>query len=275
MDGETALILCQRRLVRIEADQARVRSTLAIMMTMDFVLQAIAFCRQGLAHFGEQPGGLGFSLFLAGLGGSLVHCVGMCGPFVLGQVMADAERATGYSEWRRLAGAALVPYHLGRLTTYTALGALAGAATALIAATASFAWISALLLIAGASFMVLQALGLAAVTDSPLGPALARLAAPLSASHRPLARYALGAVLGFLPCGLIYGALGAAAGTGSAWRGALAMAAFTAGTVPALVVVGWSGHFFRRRIQGITRWIAVPLLLANAALMVALASERL
>ena len=151
-----------------------------MMAAMDFVLQAIALCRQGLAHFGEQPGGLGFSLFLAGLGGSLTHCAGMCGPFVLGQVMADAERATGYGEWRRLAGAALAPYHLGRITTYTALGALAGAATALFAATASFAWISALLLIAGAGFMLLQAFGLAASAGSPLGPALARLAAPLS-----------------------------------------------------------------------------------------------
>jgi sulfite exporter TauE/SafE len=246
-----------------------------MMATMDFVFQAIELCRQGLAHFAEQPAGLGFSLFLAGLGGSLVHCAGMCGPFVLGQVMADAERATGYGEWRRLAGAALAPYHLGRITTYTALGALAGSATALFAASAAFAWISALLLIVGAGFMLLQAFGHAVSAGSPLGSAVARLAAPLSVSHRPLARYALGVVLGFLPCGLIYGALGAAAGTGSAWRGALAMASFAAGTVPVLIVVGWSGHFFRRRLRGVARWVAVPLLLANAALMVALASERL
>lgn len=242
---------------------------------MDLVFQAIALCREGLAHFGERPGGLGFSLFLAGLGGSLVHCAGMCGPFVLGQVAADAESAGSYGEWRRLAGAALVPYHLGRITTYTALGALAGSATALFAASPAFAWISALLLILGAGFMLLQALGHAVSAGSPLGPILARLAAPLSASPRPLARYGLGVVLGFLPCGLIYGALGAAAGTGSAWRGALAMAAFAAGTVPVLIVVGWSGHFFRRRLHGIAPWLAVPLLLANAAVMVALASERL
>ena len=53
------------------------------------------------------------------------------------------------------------------------------------------------------------------------------------------------------------------------------MASLAAGTVPVLVIVGWSGHFFRRRLQGSVRWFAVPLLLANAALMVALASERL
>jgi uncharacterized protein len=246
-----------------------------MMTMMDFIVQAVAFCRQGLAHFAEQPGGLAFSLFLAGLGGSLLHCVGMCGPFVLGQVTADAGRADSYGEWRRLAGAALAPYHLGRITTYTALGALAGGTTALFAATTSFGWIAALLLIVGAVFLLLQAFGLAISGGSSLGPALARIATPLSASHRPLARYALGVVLGFLPCGLIYGALGVAAGTGSVWRGALAMGAFAAGTVPALIAVGWGGHFLRRRLHDVARWIAVPLLVANAALMVALASERL
>jgi sulfite exporter TauE/SafE len=245
-----------------------------MMVPMDFIVQAIAFCRQGLAQFAEQPGGLGLSLFLAGLGGSLLHCVGMCGPFVLGQVVADAGQAGSYGEWRRLAGAALAPYHLGRITTYSALGALAGGATALFAATAAFAWASALLLVAGAIFLLLQAFGLAMHAGSPLGSVLTRLATPLSASSQPLARYGLGVVLGFLPCGLIYGALGVAAGTGSAWRGALAMAAFAAGTVPALVAVGWGGHFLRRRLHGVARWIAVPLLLANAVLMVALASER-
>ena len=68
----------------------------------------------------------------------------MCGPFVLGQVMADARRPTAsYGEWRRLAGASLAPYHLGRLTTYTVLGAVAGTATALFASTSMFAWLSA------------------------------------------------------------------------------------------------------------------------------------
>jgi sulfite exporter TauE/SafE len=242
---------------------------------MDLLLQTMSLCRQGLGHFAEQPGGLALSLFLAGLGGSLVHCAGMCGPFVIGQVMADAEGAQGFGEWRRLAGAALVPYHLGRATTYTALGALAGTMTALFADTVSFAWISAVLLMAGAAFMLAQALGMAAGSGGILAPALARLATPLSASRRPAARYGLGLVLGLLPCGLIYGALGVAAGTGSPWRGAIAMAAFAAGTVPALVAVGWGGLFVRRRFQRAAPWVAVPLLLANAALMAALASERL
>ena len=243
---------------------------------MDFVTETISACRHGLANLGAQPGGLPVSLFLVGLAGSLVHCVGMCGPFVLGQVMSDVERFAGsYGEWRRLAGASLVPYHLGRLTTYTMLGGIFGAATALFASTGAFAWLSAGLLVVAAVLMLLQALGLAADIGSPLAKPLARLAGPLSSVQKPLARYALGVVLGFLPCGLLYGALAAAAGTGSARDGALAMAAFTLGTMPALIAVGWGGVLFRRRLRELARWIAAPLLAANALLMLALASERL
>jgi uncharacterized protein len=101
------------------------------------------------------------------------------------------------------------------------------------------------------------------------------LAGPLSSSHGPAARYALGVVLGFLPCGLLYGALAAAAGTASVREGALAMAAFAVGTVPALIAVGWGGLILRRRLRDVARWIARPLLVANAPLMLALAGSRL
>ena len=248
-----------------------------MMRTMDFVAEIIFACRHGLANLGALPGGLPASLFLAGFAGSLVHCAGMCGPFVLGQVMADAERgvAGGYGEWRRLAGASLVPYHLGRLTTYTALGAIAGAATAWFTSTGPFAWVSAALLFVAAVLMLMQAFGLAAGISSPLAGPLARLAGPLSMAQTPGARYALGVVLGFLPCGLLYGALAAAGGTASAIDGALAMAAFTLGTVPALIAIGWGGVLLRRQLRALARWIAAPLLLANALLMLALASTRL
>jgi sulfite exporter TauE/SafE len=215
-------------------------------------------------------------LFVAGLSGSLVHCAGMCGPFVLSQVVSDATggRVTSYGEWQRLAGAALIPYHLGRLTTYTALGAMAGAATALFAARTGFAWLSGSLLVLAAVLMILQAVGLALGATSPLAGAVARLAAPLSAASTPAARYALGLVLGLLPCGLLYGALAAAGASASAPGGALAMLAFAVGTMPALVAVGWLGLVIRRRLSGVISWLAAPLLLANAVLLMVLATQR-
>lgn len=243
---------------------------------MEFAFQALAACRDGLSQVADSPAGLSLSLFLAGLSGSAVHCVGMCGPFVLGQVMADAGhvRSGGYGEWRRLAGAALAPYHLGRFTTYTGLGVMAGAATALFASTVIFSWLSAVLLTAGAVLMLAQAFGLAFGAAAPQAGPVRRLAAPLASSRHPAARYALGVVLGFLPCGLIYGALSAVAGTGSALQGALGMAAFSLGTMPALVALGWGGILLRRRWQGVIRWIASPLLVVTALLMLTLASRR-
>ena len=243
---------------------------------MDYITHLLSICQRGALHLAALPGGLSGSLFFAGLAGSLVHCIGMCGPFVLGQVMIDAEdERGGYGEWRRLAGAALAPYHLGRFTTYTALGAMAGAATAVFAAMPVFASLSSVLLVLAALLMVLQAFGLAGGAISPITTPIARLAAPLSSARGPWARYGLGIVLGFLPCGLLYGALAAAGGTGSAAEGALAMAAFTLGTVPALVAVGWGGTLARRRLREVSRWVAAPLLLANAVVMLALASRAL
>jgi sulfite exporter TauE/SafE len=225
----------------------------------------------------SMPLGLPAALLLAGLAGSLVHCVGMCGPFVLGQVMASVEQPgdRSYGEWHRLTGALLVPYHLGRFTTYTALGALAGGATAVFASLEMFGWLSAILLIVAAGLLAAQALGMAVNAASPATTLLARLAGPLSASRTALARYGLGVILGFLPCGLLYAALAAAAGTGSVVSGAISMSCFALGTVPALVAVGWGGLIMRRHLRTIARWVSPPLLAGNALVMLALASQRL
>lgn len=187
----------------------------------------LALCGEGLEAAAAGSAGLPVTMFLAGLAGSLIHCVGMCGPFVLGQVVADADRPgrSSYGEWQRLAGAALAPYHLGRFTTYTALGAVAGEVTSLFASTTGFRWLSGVLLAAAAVLLILQALGLSLGTGGGTGGAagqglLSRLAAPLARATGHGARYGLGVLLGFLPCGLLYGALAAAAGTASASRGA-------------------------------------------------------
>ena len=87
--------------------------------------------------------------------------------------------------------------------------------------------------------------------------------------------YALGVALGFLPCGLLYGALAAAAGAGGPARGALAMAAFTLGTAPALIGVGWVGAFFARRFLPALRAIAAPVMVLNAAVLLVLAWRAL
>jgi len=102
-----------------------------------------------------------------------------------------------------------------------------------------------------------------------------RAARPLLVDPSGWRGYALGVVLGFLPCGLLWGALVAASGSGSAWKGGAAMAAFVLGTVPSLVAVGYVGVFFGRRAPVFARGLSVPIVLANAGFLGLLAVRAL
>ncbi len=225
---------------------------------------------------------LPIALFLAGLAGGFAHCVGMCGPFVIAQATARAGRveAAGFGTLQRLGGAALAPYHLGRATTYAALGAAAGGLAGVVADLPAFRWLLALMLALASGFFLAQAFGRAGAwlerwLPRPPATALAGATRPLAADPRGLRGYGLGVALGFLPCGLLYGALAAAAGAGSAAAGALAMLAFTAGTVPALVAVGWLGAFAAKRFARATVALAPALMLLNAAILLWLALRAL
>jgi sulfite exporter TauE/SafE len=62
--------------------------------------------------------------------------------------------------------------------------------------------------------------------------------------------YALGLMLGFLPCGLSYSAFLGAAATGSLPRGLAFALAFALGTVPALLLVGGLASALSPRLRG-------------------------
>lgn len=243
----------------------------------DLLAAGLAHCRTTV----EAHGGLVASLFFAGLIGSLGHCVGMCGPFVLSQTVTRLASvpAADMREWHRLAGAALLPYHLGRASTYALLGAIAATASGGLMAMAEWRWLSAALLALAALFFLLYALrGLgarlpawAAGSGGGWPRRLSPLLRPLFARPVGWRGYALGAVLGFLPCGLLYGALGAAASSGDFVAGGLAMLAFALGTVPALLAVGLAGHVAGSRWRGLALRLAPVLLLLNAAALTYLA----
>ncbi len=241
-----------------------------------------ANCLHDLAALG--PGGLAAllaALFLAGLAGGATHCAGMCSPFVLVQVAAGADRHGGGSLLRRLSGAALLPYHLGRMVGYGALGALAGTAAGLVAMASGLRFFLAVLLAVAAVLMLFQAgqrLGAArwlawlppmpaARLPTLLQPPLARLMA-MPQGWRGLL---LGLMLSALPCGLLYGALAAAAAAGSALAGALAMIAFVAGTMPSLIGVALLGKLFGRRSGPLLRYAGAALFLLNGTVLATMA----
>jgi sulfite exporter TauE/SafE len=203
---------------------------------------------------------------------------------VLAQVGAglpDAGNAA-YGEWQRLRGAALLPYHLGRATTYTVLGALAGGFGGIVVQLTEYRWILGVFLALAASLFLMQTLPMLSAWLPRLpggggraGQALARATQGLFSNPRGFKGYALGVALGFLPCGLLYGALAAAAGSGTPWLGGVSLAAFALGTVPGLFGVGYAGAYFGRRWLAAARLVVVPLMLVNAAGLAVLAVRAL
>lgn len=67
--------------------------------------------------------------------------------------------------------------------------------------------------------------------------------------------YGIGVLNGLLPCGLVYLAIAGALATGNTWQGSLFMAAFGAGTMPAMMAVTWFSHLVsmpvRNRIRAL------------------------
>lgn len=216
------------------------------------------------------------TLFLAGLVGGLTHCAGMCGPFVAVQV----KDGQGIG---RLRGAALIPYHAGRMTTYMLLGIAAAMLSRQVMGTPLQHWVSVLfLMLAGVLFIgsaLPQAkrwLGAFRLRGlSRFGALLGRAARPFIGQEDALQRYALGVLLGFLPCGLIFAALMVVATTGNPLTAALGMMVFALGTVPALFAVGLGSQFACRTWPNAMRMAARTVMVINGISLFMLAGNMM
>lgn len=212
----------------------------------------------------DQHGGIFVTLFVAGLLGSWAHCTAMCGPFVLAQLDHEGAKA---GRLRKLTQQALIPYHLGRMTTYMLLGGVAALCMRHIMATPLYTGISAVLLVSAGAVFIISALpkhwtgsfvgqgGAFAM----IGNIIERLVATLSLQRADGNRYVLGVLLGFLPCGLIFASVMVVSTTGNVLVAMIAMMVFTLGTFPALFIVGASGQWAYRKwpvkMQQLTRTV--------------------
>ncbi len=235
-------------------------------------------CGQFIASHGHMY----TALLIAGLVGSVTHCTGMCGPLVAAQVTARLDHipAERMQEWHRLQGAALMPYHLGRLTTYAGLGAIAGAFSGFLFASPYPAMIAAVMLVVAGITFIIYGLGLGTArkdtaANNDMTALLSKLSAPLWLNPTGLRGYALGILLGFLPCGMVMAALLAVATTGSAGAAALGMAIFGAGTIPALFGIGLGSGWLARRWRKESRIAARIAMTCNGILLCTLAAERI
>jgi len=187
-----------------------------------------------------MSGGYLVAMLLLGLA-SGVHCVGMCGGFV---AAFSAPRVIPIVPEKKLKRLAL--FNAGRITTYAAMGAASG----LLGGQIAFALGAQTALYVFANLM-LVAVGLHLAGATRLLAPLEALAAPLWRKAQPFLQrgnaYVPGLAWGFVPCGLVYGALAAAAFAGSALGGAAAMLAYGLGTLPWLMATGLALQLVRQR----------------------------
>src|ERR1700693_2408445 len=208
-------------------------------------------------------------IFLTGLLLSL-HCVGMCGGFVaLISVVPSLSSSVATSgsgsaalmtrtSWPRVALPQQLVFNAGRIASYTLLGALAGALGSFTSLVSNTGRIQALLMVGAGMLMIYTGLALAGLMKhwSPFKakvatpqPWLARGFEHVTRLPKSMRALPLGALLGFLPCGLIYAMLAKAASSGSAAWGALVMLAFGFGTLPALLLVAFFADLFSMALR--------------------------
>lgn len=201
-----------------------------------------------------------------------VHCIGMCGGIVSALSLGTAsnrserERPGPFNATLPI----LIAYNSGRIASYTLAGAVIGGAGALVGEMGALPFlservapISALPQLITGLFLI--ALGLylgqwwrGLLLFERMGSHLWRRIEPLGRGLLPVRgigqAVALGAVWGWLPCGLVYTALIWAGTTASVTQGGLLLFAFGLGTLPNLLLMGVLGAELKRLLQ--QRWVS-------------------
>ncbi len=213
--------------------------------------------------------------FVTGVISSFGHCIGMCGGIVAiysarRPALATAKGAS--ASWLTRA-TSLLPVHLGRITTYTILGAAMGLVGSLIEQVGGFVgWQGGLSIIVGI-VMILIGLSLLGIL-----PSVEIIVASATGGASPMKRMrgllgtssvwggvGIGLLWGLLPCGLVFAMLVNAASTQTIYGGALTMVAFGLGTVPTLLGFGLASNAIAPQLRGNLMKVAAVIVLLFGA----------
>jgi len=183
------------------------------------------------------------SAFIVGLFSTL-HCLGMCGG-IIGALTFSLPVEIRNHRWRLFPY--ISAYNLGRISSYTLVGAIAGGLGENL-----FDFISPQyghLILQGIAVAIMLGIGLYLAGWFPRFAEIEKLGQPVWRKLEPVGQkllpvrtpshaFLFGLIWGWLPCGLVYSALLWSASTGSASNGALFMLMFGAGTLPAVMTAG-------------------------------------
>ena len=183
--------------------------------------------------------------------GSIGHCIGMCGGFIMTYTMAKVKP----SDSKFIQSIYHLSYNLGRVTTYTVLGALFGYFGSLweinpLIRSIMFTIAGILMVVMGLSFAgKLKFLNSIEVPISNYSWFKKIFTYQMNSGNKS-SFFVLGVLNGLFPCGLVYTMLVTATTTSSALYGALVMAVFGIFTIPTLftfahIVSLFSGQKFR------------------------------
>jgi sulfite exporter TauE/SafE len=206
----------------------------------------------------HDPISLGAALLIGLLGAG--HCLGMCGGIINALSMATA----GHKRFRLLLG-----YNLGRLTSYTFIGLLVGLLGSGLAHQSHGAFvmrtIAALVLVLAGLYIGQFWNGLLKLES--LGKGVWKYIQPFAQGLMPVKNMwgamLLGALWGWLPCGLIYSTAIWASMAGSPLMSAGLMLSFGVGTLPAILATGLTAQKLASVInnKGFKRFSGVMLII--------------
>ena len=192
--------------------------------------------------------------FIVGLMGG-VHCVGMCGGIISALTFAikDNKKSVGSTQMSLLLG-----YNIGRILSYTLMGALMGGVGWLVTFWTDIRAVQIFLQLLSAVFMLGMGLyisgwwiGLSQLEK--MGAILWRFVQPVAQKllpvQTPVQAVSLGLLWGWLPCGLVYSVLVWSVSSASFQQGALLMLSFGLGTLPNLLAMGMFAHHLKQFVQ--------------------------
>lgn len=194
------------------------------------------------------------SAFIFGLLSSL-HCVGMCGPIAFA---LPVHAGTKTEKWTKITA-----YHLGRLSTYAAIGAifgLFGRAFALAGLQQMLSIIAGVLLITIAVFQRKLLNYIEKKSSFKVIGLIKRTYQKIANSKSVINFFSLGLLNGLLPCGTVYIALIGAIALGNIAYSSLYMFVFGLGTLPLMFVLMGVKLLSTQRFKSVFKK-AIPVML--------------
>ena len=190
-------------------------------------------------------------IFTLGFLGSFGHCLGMCGPIAIAFSLSD-NHSQSSSLWHKIKFHVLL--NLGRIFSYTLVGASIGALGSVLVAGGQIAGVGSDLRRFITIFTGLLMIWFGIVQLNPrllpkipffnpmmmgnLHERFHKIMTRLSLQNSVFTPLFLGMLWGFIPCGFLYAAQIKAAETTDITQGAIIMFAFALGTLPTMMGVG-------------------------------------